>query len=321
MTTTSSRAPRRALAAFAALALGTTIVLASGTAVAHAPSGAIFTSLGDGEPVNFNIYPSKDDVYLDGGPGVQAPQGAAGLDDGTYVFQVTDPSGKVLLSQDEARCRQVIVADGVFSSVVAQPDGCEHLTGINDVYGSTPVQLMPYADTPNNGGVYKAWVTTVDDYLRGCAGLGEPDGLNVVDCGQRGGNSHGFVGAHSKTDNFKVGDEEPGEIDVRFRNEATGQWMLGKTVTWYDTNGAQNTKHSEFAPQINVNYEAHVEAVENGFHSFDIADQAGCIVHDIWVGGVHYGQGAQIVTVQVKPNSFTASNFYTIWIDVDCHDD
>ena len=61
---------------------------------AHAPSGAIFTTLPDGSEVNYNIYAAKEDVYLDGGPGVGAPQDAAGLDDGRYVFQVTDPSGK-----------------------------------------------------------------------------------------------------------------------------------------------------------------------------------------------------------------------------------
>src|SRR6266542_2432429 len=98
------------------------------SAAAHAPSGAIFTTLPDGSEVNFNIYDSKDDVYLDGGPGPGAPQTAAGLDDGTYVFQVTDPSGKTLLSQDPARCRQFTVANGVITGLVAQPDACQHNT-------------------------------------------------------------------------------------------------------------------------------------------------------------------------------------------------
>ena len=48
------------------------------------------------------------------------PQTAAGLDDGTYVFQVTDPSGKALLSTDPARCRQFTVAGGVITGVVAR---------------------------------------------------------------------------------------------------------------------------------------------------------------------------------------------------------
>jgi hypothetical protein len=68
------------------------LILAASVA-AHAPSGAIFTTLPDGSEVNFNIYEAKEDVYLDGGPGIGAPQTAAGLDDGIYVFQVTDPSG------------------------------------------------------------------------------------------------------------------------------------------------------------------------------------------------------------------------------------
>src|SRR4051812_44496850 len=58
-------------------------------AMAHAPSGAIFTTVVDGSEVNFNQYPSKEAVYLDGGPGPGAPQHAAGLDDDRYVFQVT----------------------------------------------------------------------------------------------------------------------------------------------------------------------------------------------------------------------------------------
>ena len=82
------------------------MLLPAFSAQAHAPSGAIFTTLPDGTAVNFNIYANKNDVYLDGGPGPGAPQTAAGLDDGIYVFQVTDPSGKSLLSSDAAKCRQ-----------------------------------------------------------------------------------------------------------------------------------------------------------------------------------------------------------------------
>src|SRR5688572_23647407 len=135
------------------LALG--LVFSAATVVmAHAPSGAIFTTVADGSEVNFNIYPSKEAVYLDGGPGPGAPQGAAGLDDGTYVFQVTDPSGRTLLSTDAAKCRQIVVSHGIITGVVAT--GCQHLTGLDVDHGATTVQLMPYLDTPNNGGVYKA---------------------------------------------------------------------------------------------------------------------------------------------------------------------
>ena len=84
-------------AAFAVAALVALLAIGAGSVWAggSAPSGAIFTTLPDGSEVNFNIYSSKDLVYLDGGPGPGAPATAAGLDDGTYVFQVTDPSGKM----------------------------------------------------------------------------------------------------------------------------------------------------------------------------------------------------------------------------------
>src|SRR2546425_3963715 len=142
---------------------------------ASAPSGAIFTTLVDGSEVNYNIYQAKEDVYLDGGPGPGAPQTAAGLDDGTYVFQVTDPPGKTLLSTDPARCRQFTVANGVITGVVAQPNGCQHATGTDIDHNATTVQLVPFKDTGNPGGVYKVWVTFLEDYA--CF----PD-LSAVDC-------------------------------------------------------------------------------------------------------------------------------------------
>lgn len=72
---------------------------------------------------------------------------------------VTDPSGSALLSTDEAECRQVTVVDGVFDNVNEAPGGCAHMLGVATV--GTPVQLMPYDDTPNNGGEYKVWLTPV----------------------------------------------------------------------------------------------------------------------------------------------------------------
>lgn len=67
---------------------GALCVALLGVAQAHAAvSGAIFTTLSDGSAVNANIFSAKCDalgVYLDGGPGPNAPQGAAGLPDGDY---------------------------------------------------------------------------------------------------------------------------------------------------------------------------------------------------------------------------------------------
>src|SRR5207237_3695896 len=107
-------------------------------ALADAPSGAIFTTLVDGSEVNFNHYDAKTDVYLDGGPGPGAPQTAAALDDGTYVFQVTDPSGKTLLSTDAVQCREFTVSNGIITGVTGP---CPHDTGMDQDHGATTVQL------------------------------------------------------------------------------------------------------------------------------------------------------------------------------------
>jgi hypothetical protein len=277
---------------------------------AHEPSGAIFTTVEDGSEVNFNHYPSKEAVYLDGGPGPGAPQTAAGLDNGRYVFQVTDPSGKKLLSTDPARCRQFDVMNGIIVGVV--PSGCQHATGTDVDHGAKTVQLFPYADTPNPGGVYKVWVTTVEDYLLGCQNLGVANGLDVIDPGQSSNVKHGFIPGHSKTDNFKVKNRAIVEIDTRFFDIATGQILDGLGVTWIDTNGASNQKYSYWAPDLMVFHEAHVEAVETGVHTIVIEDGSNYSIVEIHLpdGSVINGPGS----VEVKiPN---LNKDLTVFIDV-----
>lgn len=299
-----------AAAILASLALA---VLAA-TAGAAAPSGAIFTTLADGSEVNFNIYASKDDVYLDGGPGIGAPATAAGLDDGTYVFQVTDPSGKTLLSQDAAGCRQFTVSGGVITSVV-NPPVCAHVTGVDIDHNATTVQLMPYADTPNNGGVYKVWATLVEDYLEGCAALGVASGLAVVDCGHRPGVAvHGFIPAESKTDNYKVKNVVPQEIDTRFF-DSDGNVIDGLGIEWVDPNGSSNRKWSYYKPERYVMHEAHVEAVTTGTHLIKVADQPGCTVGQVLGANGHvFGFGPQTVPVKVT----NTPKEFTLRVDVTC---
>jgi len=311
MRETIHRRPMRWLCAALFAAAGAT------SALAHAPSGAIFTTVFNGSEVNYNIYPAKPDVYLDGGPGPGAPQGAAGLDDGIYVFQVTDPSGKKLLSQDPAKCREFVVTGGIITSVVVT-GGCPHVTGIDIDQNAVTVQLMPYADTPNPGGEYKAWVVREDDFLAGCAALGVANGLDVVDCGQSPGNYHGFIPRHSKTDNFKVGKATNLEIDTRFI-DANGQTLAGRTLKWTDTLGASNTKHSYNNPAwwTRDNF-AHVEAVEAGVHQITIEDQASCKVAKIYCEAASCGRevlinGAGTVDVPIKPKDKMWSHYIYVY--------
>lgn len=141
----------------------------------------LFTSTEDGSAVNENHYAAKTDVFLDGGPGANAPAHAAALPAGDYYFQVTDPSGKKILSSDGIECRKFrINADGVIDHLY--PCATTHATGVDGDHselGAITIGLAPFDDSKN--GVYKAWVTPVDKY------------------------ADGFVNRYSKTDNFKIG--------------------------------------------------------------------------------------------------------------------
>src|ERR1043166_4958327 len=131
------------LATLAVLAL----FVSAAPASAQNFSGRIFTTFADGTTVNGNIYPSKDAVYLNGGP---QNTNSNGLPDGTYYFQVTDPAAKVLLSTDDISCRQLQVIGGVVKGATGP---CPHANGAqnNNNGGSIPVQLIPFDDTPNAG--------------------------------------------------------------------------------------------------------------------------------------------------------------------------
>jgi len=254
---------------------------------AHAPSGAIFTTNALGSEVNVNQYPSKDDVYLDGGPGIGAPQTAAALDDGTYYFQVTDPSGKTLLSTDSIECRRFRVTNGLINYEPGAGCTAPHATSTDQDHGGQTIQLMPFNDTPNPGGVYKAWVTFTEDYDPGCTG--------------GHGCKFGFVPAHSKTDNFKVKQVPIREIDVVFLDSA-GNLMPGFKATWIDPNGASNVKWSYWVTFWQIT-EAHIEAVEDGDHTIVIENQPGCTVGDVllgYPGHTYLGTGPQTVVINVK---------------------
>ncbi|MCG9695554.1 hypothetical protein [Shewanella sp. Isolate11] len=224
-------------------------------------SGAIFTTTEDGAIVNENVrYQDKLDVYLDGGPRMNAPASAASLPDGDYYFQVTDPSGKDLLSSDHISCRKITINNGViteyhgadghnYSYKNGQNGGWieEECTGHafnTDVdHGGDPlyamvIQLYPYDDTPNSGGVYKVWITPVDNY----------DPVNELDLdgnkhqavnqeGYQAGNFHGFIPRFSKTDNYKVKQkrrQEYGIIALRNYHDANLNCRLdpGEKFIW-----------------------------------------------------------------------------------------
>lgn len=165
--------------------------------------GAIFTTNATGTVVNSNLFNSKCAVYLDGGPGPNAPAKAAGLPDGEYYFQVTDPSGATLLSTDPVSNRKFRVSRGVITAYTGT-GGPAHPTGVDQDHsalGAITIRLAnlncptDFINTPNAGDVYKVWVTPVSSFNGNAAN---------VDNACSGNCFHGFVASQSKTDNFKA---------------------------------------------------------------------------------------------------------------------
>jgi hypothetical protein len=210
---------------FVPLLFGSLIAATASTALAHAPSGAIFTTVADGSEVNFNIYPSKDAVYLDGGrdPALAGRCGARRR----YVCVPGDSirCGKTLLSTDAARCRQFVVTGGVITSVVAT--GCS-ISPARYRSRRHHGAAHAYADTPNNGGPCTrrgscGWTTSCGVCCPRC----RQRELSAVDCGQAPGNLHGFVPRTPRpttssrpTNNL--------EIDTRFIDDVTGATLAAE---------------------------------------------------------------------------------------------
>ena len=115
-------------------------------------TGAIFTTDSTCTGTNINIFTSKDAVYLDGGP---AHPGAAGLPDGEYYCQVTEPNGTPLgTSVGTADDTPIVVSGGEFAQ-------CYQLSAI---LKKTSDGSPGYDDTTNPGGEYKVWVSAVSTF-------------------------------------------------------------------------------------------------------------------------------------------------------------
>jgi hypothetical protein len=177
-------------------------------------SGAIYTSNYDATVTNENHYDDPFQAYLTGGPGT----GGSNLKDDYYYFQVTDSSGKTILSSDDITNREFQVIDGW----VAAYDGT-HETGVGtEAPGQITVQLWPFDESPN--GVYKLWATPVTDY-----------------------ETYGdFRNNYCKTDNFHIDTYAVEDLTVSKTVETsytrTHYWSITKTV---------NDKETEFFHLIN----------------------------------------------------------------------
>ena len=150
---------------FVALMLAAVSLAATGAFTAGPNTGAIFTTDVSCAGTNVNIFTTKEDVFLDGGP---AHPGAAGLPDGYYYVQVTEPGGTLLgTSVGSGNPTPAHVTGGEF-------DVCYQLSAI--LFKASDPSSPGYDTTTNGGGEYKVWVSKDST----------------------------FAGGETKTDNFKV---------------------------------------------------------------------------------------------------------------------
>lgn len=128
-------------------------------------TGVIFTTTAHGLMVNGNLYANWCDVYLNAGQAPNQACAATGLPEDTYYFQVTDPTGSVLLSSDPIARRMVRAEQGwLVEYLGGASQGCDHQTGSGKCPGAINVQLMPFNGTPDPNGACKVWLTPVSAY-------------------------------------------------------------------------------------------------------------------------------------------------------------
>ena len=188
--------------------------------VGHAAlTGAIFTTEVDANGVctgvNVNQYDSKQDVYVDGGPrhfgnGTQLP-------DGDYYIQVTDPSGKTVLGSSVNNNGTTAVSSQTPVTVVnGSFEDCYQLWSVVSCKNGNS-RKQGYKDTPNNGGVYKVWISTTST----------------------------FENSTNKTDNFKV----------RLNKDATPATLTVRKFYDADRDGTWDADESEITGwMVNIDY-------------------------------------------------------------------
>ncbi|HUS30961.1 MAG TPA: hypothetical protein VMZ53_20770 [Kofleriaceae bacterium] len=123
-------------------------------------AGAGYTTFDDalggcknGNGVNCNSYIGKDYVFMSGGP----QHNVSGLADGSYFFAVVAPGAQATFFSGEGLLSTDSVANRTFTTANHQVDllayDGPHAEGTSP-QGRAILGLAPFADTPNNGGVY-----------------------------------------------------------------------------------------------------------------------------------------------------------------------
>jgi hypothetical protein len=144
------------------------------TASANSPvTGAAFTTtnqdvdgsghcLNGNEAINCNIYTGKQYVWLNGGPSV------AYVGDGDYFFAVLSPGGQATPNDGGTNVANGDLAnlsddfDTYTNRTFSVSGGTVTYGGSHD-FANNKIRLLPYADTPNPGGVYIMAICSLAD--------------------------------------------------------------------------------------------------------------------------------------------------------------
>jgi len=169
----------------------------AGSPIAAATPPAVFGGIGTAATgaLPQQTFLHRGDVFLTAGPTATPCFFPAYLPDGKYYFQVTDPSGRTLLSTDPISERAFTVKGGVIFSY----DGKTHATDGKTACGSLAIALSPYNDAGPRKALYVIWITPAAVFD------GDPTQVDPV-CGT--GCFHGFHTTDaSLTTAFRVEDK------------------------------------------------------------------------------------------------------------------
>ena len=197
----SRNASRILLISVLALAMAVPFLTSTSSVSADANTGSIFTTDVSCGGVNINIFGSKDDVYLNGGP---SSPNAPGLPDGFYYVMVTDPSGGTVLGNSVTASAHV--TGGVF-------DQCYQLSNI--LYtASSGFTVLGYDDTPNNGNEYKVSVSKDSSFPSNAT---KTDNFKVIPCTDCGHIPQGTINVIKFYDANANGINDDGQLIVGWR--------------------------------------------------------------------------------------------------------
>jgi len=172
------------------------------SALAHAPSGALFTTVADGSEVNANIYALRTSCISTESRAAER-RGRAGLDDDTIRVPVTEPSREDAGCPGRGEVPAIRRIGGIITAVCPRVPA-SHRTGRRPTSADGAAHAYAIAQ---QRGVYKAWVVRLGPSA-GCAALGVPTaGGRQLRPERR--QHHGFIPRHKRPTTSKSADQQP----------------------------------------------------------------------------------------------------------------